>query len=70
MAEAGMPVMEILKAATVTNAGILDLADTLGQLREGFLADIVAVEANPLDDVATLKNVLFVMKEGEVYKSQ
>jgi imidazolonepropionase-like amidohydrolase len=70
MAEAGMPVMEILKAATVTNATILNMAASLGQLREGFLADIVAVEANPLNDVATLKKVVFVMKEGEIFKMQ
>jgi imidazolonepropionase-like amidohydrolase len=70
MAEAGMPVMEILRAATSTNAGILNMANSLGQLKEGFMADIVAVEANPLDDVSTLKNVVFVMKDGKVFKMQ
>jgi len=69
MAEAGMPVMEILKAATVTNASILNKADTLGQVKPGFLADIVAVRDNPIEDVSTLRNVVFVMKDGAVYKS-
>ncbi len=70
MAEAGMPVMEILKSATVTNAGILGMADQLGRLQPGFLADIVAVNGNPLEEVATLKNVVFVMKGGQVFKAQ
>lgn len=70
MADAGMPVMEILKAATATNAGILRMAESLGQLKSGFMADIVAVEENPLDNIATLKNVVFVMKEGQVYKAR
>jgi len=70
MSEAGMPVMEILKAATITNASILGMADSLGQLKPGFLADIVAVRDNPLEQVATLRNVVFVMKDGTVYKSE
>ncbi|SHG67699.1 metal-dependent hydrolase family protein [Flagellimonas flava] len=70
MVEAGMPVMEAIKSATVTNAELLGMADNLGQLKEGFLADIVAVNQNPKEDVETLKDVVFVMKEGKVYKSQ
>jgi len=70
MAEAGMPVMEILKAATVTNAAILGMPEKLGQIRPGFLADIVAVQGMPETDVATLKNVVFVMKDGQVFKSE
>jgi imidazolonepropionase-like amidohydrolase len=70
MAEAGMPVMEILKAATVTNAVILGMPEKLGQIKPGFLADIVAVQGMPETDVATLKNVVFVMKDGQVFKSE
>ena len=68
MAEAGMPVMEALKSATVTNAALLGMADKLGQLKKGFLADIVAVEEDPSKEVATLENVVFVMKNGAIYK--
>lgn len=68
MVEAGMPVMEALKSATVTNAALLGMGDELGQLKAGFLADIVAVDENPADNVETLKNVVFVMKEGKIYK--
>ncbi len=70
MNEAGMPVMEVLKSATVTNAAILGMAEQLGQLKPGFLADIVAVEGHPADDVSTLKKVVFVMKDGRVYKDE
>ena len=40
----------------------------LGQLKEGFYADIIAVNENPLDNITTLQNVIFVMKDGKVYK--
>ncbi|MBT8300143.1 MAG: amidohydrolase family protein [Maribacter sp.] len=67
--ESGIPMKESLKAATVINANLLDMADQLGQLKEGFLADIIAVEDNPLNKASTLENVLFVMKDGVVYKN-
>ena len=68
MVEAGMPAIEALQAATVTNAKILDSADELGQLAEGFYADIIATDTNPVDDIKTLENITFVMKGGQVYK--
>ena len=40
----------------------------LGQLKEGFYADIIAVNESPLDNITTLQNVIFVMKDGKVYK--
>ena len=40
----------------------------LGQIKEGYIADIVAVNENPLNNVETLTDVIFVMKEGVVYK--
>jgi imidazolonepropionase-like amidohydrolase len=68
MVEAGMPAMEALLSATVVNAGILGLADKIGSLEAGKLADIVATDENPLENIHTLENVSFVMKEGVVYK--
>jgi imidazolonepropionase-like amidohydrolase len=67
MYEAGMPVVKALQSATTTNAKLLGMEKELGQLKKGFLADIVAVEANPLQEVSTLENVVFVMKDGKVY---
>ncbi len=68
MHDAGMPILEALKSATLTNAKLLGMAEQLGQLKEGFIADIIAVEANPLKNMETLENVVFVMKEGNIFK--
>lgn len=68
MHEAGMPIMKTIQAATITNADLLGMADELGKLKAGFLADIVAVEEDPTKNVNTLENAVFVMKEGVVYK--
>ena len=68
MVEAGMPEMEAIQAATVTNAMLLGMEEELGRIQDGFLADIIAVDEDPTKNVATLKNVVFVMKEGVVYK--
>jgi len=68
MVEAGMPVMEALFSATVTNADLLGYAMELGQLKKGFIADIIAVNTHPEQDISSLEAVVFVMKEGRVYK--
>ncbi|MBT8314379.1 MAG: amidohydrolase family protein [Maribacter sp.] len=68
--ESGIPVNESIKAATVINAQLLDMAGQLGQLKEGFIADIIAVNENPEENVSTLENVVFVMKDGVVYKTE
>jgi imidazolonepropionase-like amidohydrolase len=68
MTEAGMPMFEALKAATITNAKVLDMEDQLGAIEAGKLADIIAVSDNPITNVATMMNVGFVMKDGKVYK--
>ncbi|NBP69635.1 MAG: amidohydrolase family protein [Cytophagia bacterium] len=68
MVEAGMPAMEAIKSATIVNAGILGLADKVGTLENGKLADIVATDENPLKNIKTMESVSFVMKEGVVYK--
>lgn len=68
MVEAGMPAMEAIKSATITNAGILGIADKIGTLEAGKLADLVATDENPLTNIKTMEKVSFVMKEGVVYK--
>ncbi|MCH1548421.1 MAG: amidohydrolase family protein [Flavobacteriaceae bacterium] len=69
MNEVGMPVMECIQSATITNANILGMNDSLGQLKQGYIADIVATNDNPMDNISTMENVVFVMKEGVVYKN-
>ena len=68
MLEAGIPVKQSLKQATIINAGLLDMQEKLGEIKPGYIADIIAVEENPDQNVKTLENVIFVMKDGAVYK--
>ncbi len=66
MVEAGMPVMEALRAATVNAATLLRVDNELGQLKSGYFADVVAVPGDPLSDVTLLESPHFVMKGGAV----
>ncbi|MDV3307416.1 MAG: amidohydrolase family protein [Cyclobacteriaceae bacterium] len=68
MVDAGMPPSEAIRSATVTNAAILGMADELGALEPGKYADIIAVSGNPLENIRVLEHVVFVMKNGVVYK--
>lgn len=70
MVEAGMPAMEAIKSATISAATMLGVVDMLGTLENGKLADVVAVEGNPLEDIHTMENVVFVMKDGRIYKNE
>lgn len=67
MVEYGMKPLDVLIAATSGNAGMFHL-DTLGKLKKDFLADIIAVKGNPLENISAMKNVSFVMKDGIIYK--
>ena len=66
--EAGMPAIDVLRAATVNGADLLGLRDRIGALEPGKVADIIAVEGNPLDDVKVLRKTRFVMKAGQIIK--
>lgn len=68
MVEGGMPAIETIICATSTNAEILGMGDQIGTLKEGFIADLVAVPGDPTKDIEVMKQVSFVMKEGKVYK--
>ena len=68
MVEAGMPVMDAIRSATMVPAKYLGVDDKLGSLEAGKIADIVAVPGDPIADVHTLEHVSFVMKEGVIYK--
>ena len=69
MVYGGMSPIEAIQAATTTNAFLLGIDSEVGQIKEGYLADIIAVNENPLTTINTLENVLFVMKDGVIYKN-
>ena len=68
MTYAGVPFMKALQAATITNAMLLDMDKQIGSLEPGFLADIVATNDDPSQNINTVTDVIFVMKEGVEYK--
>src|SRR6202045_917986 len=69
MVDLGMKPVDALRAGTSVDAELLGLADKIGSLEAGKSADIVAVPGNPLQDIRQTEHVLFVMKEGVVYKN-
>lgn len=68
--KAGIPPMAAIKAATIQAADLLGEKDKLGSIEFGKLADIIAVDGNPLQDPQAFGKVVFVMKDGVVYKNE
>lgn len=68
MEEYGMKPVDALRCATTRAAELLRMEKDLGTVEAGKFADIIAVDGNPLENIGALKNVVFVMKEGKVYK--
>jgi imidazolonepropionase-like amidohydrolase len=69
MTDGGMPAAIALKSATIETAKLLRVQDQLGQIKPGMLADIIALETNPLTDISSVSRVSFVMKDGVVFKN-
>jgi imidazolonepropionase-like amidohydrolase len=70
MVKFGMSPMDAIKSATSTAANLLEMKGDLGVIAPGALADIVAVQGDPLANIDALKNVSFVMKDGAVFKQK
>jgi imidazolonepropionase-like amidohydrolase len=68
MVQYGMSPASVLQADLLSGAKLLGWDGQIGQLKPGFLADIIAVSGNPLADIGALTQVTFVMKNGTVYK--
>ncbi len=70
MVEAGMPPMEAIQSATLSASELLGTTDVLGVIEKGKLADIVAIDGDPIKDISSMQKVRFVMKDGVVYKNE
>ncbi|HVI08166.1 MAG TPA: amidohydrolase family protein, partial [Candidatus Binatia bacterium] len=68
MVDFGMSPMDAIRSATSRAAALLDMEGQLGVISHGALADIVAVQGDPLSNIKVLENVQFVMKDGKVFK--
>jgi imidazolonepropionase-like amidohydrolase len=66
---AGIPAQEILKIMTINGYKVCDIIDKRGPIKTGFPADMIAVSANPLQDIDALRDVRFVMKDGKIFKN-
>jgi imidazolonepropionase-like amidohydrolase len=66
--DADIPAAQILKIMTTNGYQICDIADRRGPIKTGLPADLIAVSGNPLQDIDTLKDVRFVLKDGMVFK--
>jgi imidazolonepropionase-like amidohydrolase len=70
MVKIGISEAEAIRIATVDTAEHLGMSDQIGRLEPGMLADIIAVSGDPLQDIAELQSVRFVMKGGVIYKNE
>ncbi len=66
MVEYGMTPTQALQAATITAAKMLAHADDLGRVEKGYVADLIAAQGNPLDDISVLRQPVIVIKEGQI----
>src|SRR3954469_11471345 len=67
MVDYGMPAVSVLKSATSVAARVLHMDQRIGQVKEGLLADVIAVDGDPTRDISSLRRVRFVMKGGTTY---
>ncbi len=70
MVEYGLPLMDALKAATSVNAKAFHLDNQLGNIKDGYVADLVIVSGDPSKNISDLKKTRFVMKDGVVYRRE
>jgi imidazolonepropionase-like amidohydrolase len=68
MAQNGRTAVQAIQSATVAGADLLGIQNSVGSLKKGKVADLIAVHGDPLANVRLLEDVRFVMKQGAIYK--
>lgn len=68
MVEYGMKPPDVLKSATSLNADVFGYANKIGRIKNGLLADIIMADGDPSIDISALRKIVFVMKDGKIYK--
>ena len=67
MVDYGMKPLDVLRSATSVNADVFRIRDVVGRVKAGLLADMVAVEGNPVSNISLIRKIKWVMKEGVLY---
>jgi imidazolonepropionase-like amidohydrolase len=65
----GVQPLDAIRMATINASELLGTSDKVGTLEAGKYADMVAISGDPLSDIHVMRNVVFVMKGGEVWKN-
>jgi imidazolonepropionase-like amidohydrolase len=68
MVEYGMKPIDVLRSATSVNADVFRISGKVGRIKAGLLADIIAVQSDPSSNISAVRNVRFVMKDGQIYR--
>jgi imidazolonepropionase-like amidohydrolase len=68
MVDYGMKPLDVLQSATSVNARVMGLGDNLGNIRQGYLADLIVVQGDPSTDIHAVRQIRLVMKDGIVYR--
>jgi imidazolonepropionase-like amidohydrolase len=68
MVDYGMTPADVLRSATSINATVFGYADKIGSIKKGLLADLIAVEGNPAEEIKAIRNITLVMKNGVIYR--
>lgn len=70
LVKGGMTPLQALQAATLNGAALLNWSDRIGTIEPGKFADIIAIDGDPIQDINAIEKVVFVMKDGAVFKNE